>query len=426
MALKKFLMIGVVAGLLVACGDEASDESPVQVAEESSSSVDEVLSSSVNVEESSSSFESEGLSSSVESGVSSSSEKSTESSSGKNTEPAEVSSCSVAEGSSSSTIVETSSSSVKIEQSSSSEKAEASSSSVKVQESSSSVKVEESSSSAKTDASSSSEKPAESSSSEKVAESSSSENSSSSSIKESSSSVMESSSSSRKVAEIKPNNYYKTNCPEGVVCKYVTTEFLNQEFLASNKYGEILDERDGLVYKTIKIDNYNWTAQNMNYDTTGFCQDDIPLNCEKYGRIYNKNVAIRICPFGWHLPDSSEWRKLIEFAQKYANVENAGSVLKSQNGGWSAYLETNDKEKCDLKQTVNCIDGNGSDELGFSAVPQAEKANTVGGFSNYGHHSSLWMKKPYGHFTIYFSHYFGLGSSGTGANYLHSVRCIKD
>jgi uncharacterized protein (TIGR02145 family) len=257
-------------------------------------------------------------------------------------------------------------------------------------------------------------------------ESSSSRTSSSSFMEISSSIISELSSSSRKVAEIKPNNYYKMNCPEGMVCKYVITEFLNQEFLASNKYGEILDDRDGFVYKTIKIDNYNWTAQNMNYDTTGFCQDDIPLNCEKYGRIYNKNVAIRICPSGWHLPDSSEWRKLIEFAQKYANVENAGSVLKSQNGGWSAYLETNDKEKCDLKQTVNCIDGNGSDELGFSAVPQAEKANTVGGFSNYGHHSSLWMKKPYGHFTIYFSNYFGLGSSGTGANYLHSVRCIKD
>lgn len=75
MALKKFLMIGVVAGLLVACGDDANDKSPVQVAEESSSSVDEVLSSSVNVEESSSSFESEGLSSSVKVEESSSSSK---------------------------------------------------------------------------------------------------------------------------------------------------------------------------------------------------------------------------------------------------------------------------------------------------------------------------------------------------------------
>ena len=403
--MKKFVLGGmvVVAALLGnACGDDGSSDSPAGPADGeatlSSSSDDVALgsSSSSSVTESPSTSSGQAPQS-AESDGSSSSEKAVDGSSssdGKN--------------SSSSGKVE-SSSSGKGEKSSSSEVAAGSISSNVVAGSSSSEK--------------SSSSVAESSSS---VESSSSEEPSSSSIEESSSSVAESSSSSRKVAEIKPNNYYKMNCPEGMVCKYVITEFLNQEFLASDKYGEILDERDGLVYKTIEIGSQTWLAQNMNYDTTGFCQDDIPLNCEKYGRIYNKNVAIRICPSGWHLPDSSEWRKLIEFAQKYANVENAGSVLKSQNGGWSAYLETNDKEKCDLKQTVNCIDGNGSDELGFSAVPQAEKANTVGGFSNYGHHSSLWMKKPYGHFTIYFSNYFGLGSSGTGANYLHSVRCIKD
>lgn len=159
MALKKFLMIGVVAGLLVACGDDANDKSPVQVAEESSSSVDEVLSSSVNVEESSSSFESEGLSSSV-----------------------------------------------KIEQSSSSEKVVDPSSSSKVQESSSSVKVEESSSSAKTDVSSSSEKPAESSSSEKVAESSSSEKP----VESSSSAMSIYDAENNTLTDLRDNRVYKT------------------------------------------------------------------------------------------------------------------------------------------------------------------------------------------------------------------------
>jgi len=125
--------------LVVSCGDDSSDKSPMQVAEESSSSVDEVLLSSVNVEESSSSFENEGLSSSVESGASSSSEKSTVSSSGKNTESAEVYSCSVAEESSSSDKTDVSSNSEMPAESSSSEKVEESSSSEKPVESSSSA-----------------------------------------------------------------------------------------------------------------------------------------------------------------------------------------------------------------------------------------------------------------------------------------------
>ncbi len=301
MALKKFLMFGVVAGLLFACGDDASDKSPVQVAEESSSSVDEVLSSSVNVEESSSSFESEGLSSSVENGASSSSEKSTESSSGKNTEPAEVSSCSVAEESSSSTTVEPSSSSVKIEQSSSSEKAEASSSSVKVQESSSSVKVEESSSSAKTDASSSSEKPAESSSSEKVAESSSSEKSSSS-------------------ANI-PSKLY--DCE---IYKCVTTKYLNPDI----DYGEYLDVRDSQVYRTVQIGEQVWMAQNLNYSIEGsFCFSNNSSYCNTGGRLYQWSLARNVCPNGWHLPDTTDFGILRDFAEQNNGGISVGNSLKS-------------------------------------------------------------------------------------------------
>ena len=399
MALKKFLMIGVVAGLLVACGDDASDKSPMQVAEESSSSVDEVLSSSVNVEESSSSFESEGLSSSVESGASSSSEKSTESSSGKNTEPAEVSSCSVAEGSSSSTTVE---------QSSSSEKAEASSSSVKVQESSSSVKVEESSSSAKTDASSSSEKPAESSSSEKVAESSSSEK------------PVESSSS---LSILQP-------------CKTKTED--------NCIYGTLYDERDGKTYKTVKIDTQEWMAENLSYevDSLGFINRSVchyePDTCKKYGRLYFWSAALDsvttgcgngvtckpdapiqgVCPEGWHIPTKAETEILLTNVGVLATLGEKKSGLKLMSGeNWQS----------------GC---NGSDAYGFSALPSGGfSANTTDYFFLHVE-SDIMLSDEYSK-----SKYFVLEIKGpaslTGCDrtakihsedkdFAVSVRCIKD
>ena len=397
MALKKFLMIGVVAGLLVACGDDASDNSPVQVAEESSSSVDAVLSSSVNVEESSSSVESEGLSSLVESGTSSSSEKSTEPSSGKNTEPAEVSSCSVAEGSSSSTTVESSSSSAKTELSSSSEKVVDPSSSSKVQESSSSVKVEESSSSAKTDASSSSEKPVESSSSEKVVESSSSEE------QNSSSSVL------------------------------------------SCIYGEdIYDTRDGKTYKTVKIGKQEWMAENLNYNykkgktgsSRSVCFNGIDDNCNEYGQLYPWTVAIDsifldsaygikcgfnekncsfplakwkgVCPEGWHIPTRAEWDTL---TSSVGGMGKAPRMLKSVEK-WIGEVE----------------DTKGIDAVCFSAIPAGNRQSYQ--YYGLGNNTRFWTAdfyKPDAAYRISMSSETNDYSVTHDVTYnAYSVRCIKD
>ena len=396
-----FFALGAMLALgFVACGDESSsgpsknEETGIET-EVSSSSVDEVLSSSVNVEESSSSFESEGLSSSVESGASSSSEKSTESSSGKNTEPAEVSSCSVAEESSSSMTVEPSSSSVK------------------VQESSSSVKVEESSSSAKTDASSSSEKPAESSSSEKIVESSSSEEQSSSSVVENSSSSLESTG----------------------ICKTKTED--------NCVYGSLYDERDGKSYKTVKIGEQEWMAENLNYDVDvientsyrSFCEKDSAL-CSRYGRHYTWAAAIDsislytqysircgvgitctisdtikikgVCPSGWHLPKQKEWEQLINFI----GASNAGEILKSFTD-WTKWP--------------------GTDLYGFSAMPSGLVHNAS--IYSRGAKTSLWTATDHDNFSAQCAE-FNYSESRKDVVMLQAdtksnvagmpVRCIKD
>ena len=113
--------------------------------------------------------------------------------------------------------------------------------------------------------------------------------------------------------------------------------------------GEILvDERDGRKYKTVKIGQQIWMAENLNHSVRGsHCYKNNVANCKKYGQLYSWSHAIEVCPDGWHLPSVDEFKELIE------NVggKSAGKSLKSTTG-WA-------------KQ--NGKDCNGTDEFGFSA-----------------------------------------------------------
>ena len=101
------------------------------------------------------------------------------------------------------------------------------------------------------------------------------------------------------------NDAYNTNCEcEGTV------------------YTSFTDSRDGQSYRTFKIDTESgerrveqtWLAENMNYSTgNSWCYDDLPSNCEIYGRLYDWETAKTACPSGWHLPTAAEWTILTDY-----------------------------------------------------------------------------------------------------------------
>ena len=158
--------------------------------------------------------------------------------------------------------------------------------------------------------------------------------------------------------------------------KCVTTEYLNQELLKAGKYGELLDERDQRVYRTVQIGEQTWMAQGLNFVDLAhksWCENFIGDNCEVTGRLYTWGAAMDsvntgcgygskcsptqpvqgICPKGWHLPSQED---LEELFVAVGGKSTAGKKLKSK-AGWKGGGDD------------GSVDGNGDDTFGFSALP---------------------------------------------------------
>ena len=144
---------------------------------------------------------------------------------------------------------------------------------------------------------------------------------------------------------------------------------------SGTSFGVMKDTRDGQEYKTVRIGNQVWMAENLNYAIEGSrCYGDDKKNCEKYGRLYNWDIALDtisegcgknfwdcslnddfyprqgVCPDGWHLPDYGEWRELVDYAKDNSHEDSAAYSLE-------AYYWDEDWERL-----------YGSDKFGFNAV----------------------------------------------------------
>ena len=246
---------------------------------------------------------------------------------------------------------------------------------------------------------------------------------------ESSSSGSEASSSSVKIA---------------LACKMKNTDYC--------KYETLIDERDGQTYKTIKIGTQTWMAENLNYaslqptdrlDSTSFCYENEPFNCEKDGRLYlwsavmdsaatwsdngkgcgygvvcSPTFPVRgVCPAGWHVPNRDE---VMELLDAVGGVDVAGDMLISEYSG--------------------CIDE--VDLYGFSFRPTGRK-RSEGYYDDDGEYGYMWTttddywnsdefflknNEPFELVAAFSLSKAGgnLGIHGYYKNTGYPVRCIKD
>jgi uncharacterized protein (TIGR02145 family) len=193
-----------------------------------------------------------------------------------------------------------------------------------------------------------------------------------------------------------------------------------RQFNPNITYGSVTDSRDGQSYRTVKIGDQTWMAENLNYNASGsVCKNKLG-NCTKYGRLYNWSTVMAgssssssspsgrrgVCPSGWHVPSDAEWTILVDY------VGGAFSKLKSATGWYtgSGYIP-------------------GTDDYGFSALPGGYRS-TEGTFYNVGSYGSWWSATENGAVGArYRSMYYGVSYVFSGTydktNQL-SLRCLQD
>lgn len=233
---------------------------------------------------------------------------------------------------------------------------------------------------------------------------------------------------------------------DGSVHSFPITEIDSVYYEESSTFncGDELIDYDGNVYQTVEIGDQCWMAENLlvshepdgteilfvdddatwmdledNDTDKAYCwyDDDSTTNAGIYGALYTHAAANNACPAGWHLPSDEEFKTLEIYAGM--SQEEADAMF------WRGTIAAK------LKATYGWFeDGNGTDDYGFSYLPNGSRLSYGGGFGDLGSWGNLWTATENSSPEVWFR-YFGYSKDGimryfAGKSNGFAVRCVKD
>jgi uncharacterized protein (TIGR02145 family) len=220
-----------------------------------------------------------------------------------------------------------------------------------------------------------------------------------------------------------------------VMVKAQIPESTTNESITSESVDFLIDTRDGLKYKTVRIGNQTWMADNLKTthysdgrtimlisDNKEWKRINAPAYCwydnneaaysNTYGALYNWQVVSTglLCPKGWHIPTVMDWITLITYL---GGVNIAGGQLKES--GTSHWESPNN---------------DATNETGFTALPGGIRSSN-GKFEEIGE-SACWWSSTTGGWDVAAGVGVEYNKNVTSINYQTkngtgcSIRCIKD
>ncbi|MBD80951.1 MAG: hypothetical protein CL840_18685, partial [Crocinitomicaceae bacterium] len=209
-------------------------------------------------------------------------------------------------------------------------------------------------------------------------------------------------------------------------------------FSGNNKYWEPgdgwLDTRDNEMYKTVKIGNQTWMAENLRYNihsTSDFYSGD-SATYRDFGRLYTKSKALdggRVsqetpgkvqgaCPVSWHLPSVGEFDTLIRTIKSSHTDESSCTTCGGEL-----------KEATTLYWSQPNTASNNS--TGFTAKGAGYYSGSTysGIYTNAYYWTASYPSSNPGNQAFYYLSYNNdqiIYTSTNSASIRYSIRCVKD